>query len=680
MRVKIKLSCLFFILALCVMQVFAQENNLIKLMPVPGKIEVMQGRFRIEKDFTAAVTGKTDLRIYPYTSRVLRRLSGRTGLFFTQDFITPSSAKDNAQLVITINRPGKVVLGEDESYRLYITESGIKLESVTDLGAMKGLETLLQLLTADENGYYFPQVKIEDQPRFKWRGLMIDAARHFMPVDVIKRNIDALAAVKMNVLHLHLSDNQGVRVESKLFPKLQQLASDGDFYTQEQIKDIVAYAAARGIRVIPEFDIPWHSTAWFAAYPELGSAQGPVKIERGWGVFDPVFNPAIDATYKFFEGFFGEMATLFPDEYFHIGGDEGTKKDWSANQSIQEFMKKNSIPDIQAMHNYFNVKILNILTGLNKKMIGWDEILQPGMPTNIVIQSWRGQKSLFESAKKGYMGMLSSGYYIDLIQPAEFHYMNDPLPDTVKLSNEEKERILGGEATMWAELVTPENVDSRIWPRTMAIAERFWSPSSVKDVNSMYSRMNAISYELEELGLNHIKNQDMMLRRLTGNNCTKAVKTLIEYVEPVKIYTRHSQGVKYTSYSPYTRLVDAALPEAEKARIFRNTVKQLSVSKDENLIKPLKDILTSIQNNHKDFLTTVTLSPVLKEIIPLSENLTKLAGAGLKALDAFENGKKLSSGEQQELLKIVKDAKKPYGQVEIMITSAVEELINTAVK
>jgi hexosaminidase len=662
------------------MQLSAQESNLLKLMPQPSKVEVMQGKFKIEKDFTLAITGSTNERIYPYAGRVLRRLSGRTGLFFPQDYITSTSAKENAKLVVSISRPGKVVLGEDESYTLIISGSGVKLDAITDIGAMRGLETMLQLLSADETGYYFPEIKIEDKPRFKWRGIMIDAARHFMPVDVIKRNIDALAAVKMNVLHLHLSDNQGVRVESKLFPKLQQFASDGDYYTQEQIKDIVAYAGARGIRVYPEFDIPWHSTAWFAAYPELGSAQGPVKIERGWGVFDPVFNPTIEATYKFFEGFFGEMSALFPDEYFHIGGDEGTKKEWSANQSIQDFMKKNNIPDIQAMHNYFNVKILNILTGLNKKMIGWDEILQPGMPTNIVIQSWRGQKSLIESAKNGYMGILSSGYYIDLIQSAEFHYMNDPLPDTVKLSNEEKERILGGEATMWAELVTPENVDSRIWPRTMAIAERFWSPSSVKDVNSMYERMNAISYELEELGINHIKNQDMMLRRLTRNNCTKAVKTLIEYVEPVKIYTRHSQGVKYTSYSPYTRLVDAALPEAEKARKFRNAVHKFAETRDKNIKASLKEVLTCLQNNHKNFLQTVSLSPVLKEIVPLSENLYKLAGAGLKALNAVENGKELSSDERQELLKTVKEAKKPYGQVEIMITSAIEELINMTAK
>jgi len=680
MRLNIKLILLFlFTLALSV-QVLAQGNKLIKLMPVPAKFEVMDAKFRVDKNFGISVTGKPDMRIYPYASRALRRLSGRTGLFFRQDMITPACDEDTLQMNISIKKAGKVILGENESYSINISDNKVSLSAETEIGAMRGLETLLQLLSVDESGYYFPSIRIEDRPRFNWRGIMIDVARHFMPVDVIKRNIDAMAAVKMNVLHLHLSDNQGVRVESKLFPKLQQLASDGDFYTQEQIKDIVAYADARGLRVIPEFDIPWHTTAWFAAYPELASAPGPIKIERRWGVFDPVFNPAIEATYSFFDKFFGEMAVLFPDEYFHIGGDEGTNKEWNANKDIQDFMKKNNIPNIQAMHNYFNVKILNILAKHGKKMIGWDEILQPEMPTNIVIQSWRGQKSLFESAKKGYMGILSNNYYIDLIQPTDFHYLNDPLPDSVALTPAEKQRILGGEATIWAELVTPENIDSRIWPRSAAIAERFWSPSSVKDVNSMYERLGAISFQLEDLGLMHIKNQAMMLRRLANNNCTRAVKTLIDYVEPVKIYTRHSQGVKYTSYSPYTRFVDAALPDVDKAREFRKAVDLLISGNQSAQIKEIKNILTMLKDNHSEFQKTSALSPILKEIEPLSENLRKLSEAGLMALDAIENGKSITSDKQTELLQIVKDAKKPYGQVEIMIVAAVEKLVNAASK
>ena len=339
MRLNIKLILLFlFTLALSV-QVLAQGNKLIKLMPVPAKFEVMDAKFRVDKNFGISVTGKPDMRIYPYASRALRRLSGRTGLFFRQDMITPACDEDTLQMNISIKKAGKVILGENESYSINISDNKVSLSAETEIGAMRGLETLLQLLSVDESGYYFPSIRIEDRPRFNWRGIMIDVARHFMPVDVIKRNIDAMAAVKMNVLHLHLSDNQGVRVESKLFPKLQQLASDGDFYTQEQIKDIVAYADARGLRVIPEFDIPWHTTAWFAAYPELASAPGPIKIERRWGVFDPVFNPAIEATYSFFDKFFGEMAVLFPDEYFHIGGDEGTNKEWNANKDIQDFMQ-----------------------------------------------------------------------------------------------------------------------------------------------------------------------------------------------------------------------------------------------------------------------------------------------------------------------------------------------------
>ncbi len=658
----------------------ANDKKEINVMPIPAKYELLDSKFKLDNNFGFTVKGNVDERLYQYATRVLRRLSGRTGLFFKQDVITKQSANQNNLFVIDCKKSGKVVLGENESYELKINYNIITLNAETDLGIMRGLETFLQLLTNDKDGYYFPSVNIQDNPRFKWRGLMIDVSRHFMPVDVIKRNIDALAMVKMNVLHLHLSDNQSVRVESKLFPQIQQNCTDGEYFTQEQIKDIVLYASNRGIRVIPEFDIPWHSTAWFAALPKLASAPGPYTLERNWGVFDPVFNPAIEETYDFFDKFFGEMVKLFPDEYFHIGGDEGTPKHWSENTQIQAFMKKNNIPDIQAMHNYFNLRILKILTKYNKKMVGWDEILQPGMPTNIVIQSWRGQQSLFESAKKGYMGILSAGYYIDLIQSAEFHYLNNPVPDSVKLQPAELDRILGGEATMWAELVTPENEDSRIWPRTAVIAERFWSPSSVNDINSMYQRMDRINFLLEEVGICSIKNQEMMLRRLCNNNNTKALKTLIDVIEPVKGYTRHSQGVKYTTYTPYTRVVDAAFPDVKTARDFRNKVDEYLITKNIDILKDLTNLLTTLKNNHLEIKNLISLSPILKEIEPLSLNLSKLSLAGLDVINILENGQKLSASAKSEMLKTVENSKKPYGQTEIMIVSAVEKLINEAGK
>jgi hexosaminidase len=545
---------------------------------------------------------------------------------------------------------------------------------------MHGIETLLQLLKADGSGYAFPAVTINDQPRFQWRGLMIDGSRHFMPVDVIKRNIDALSAVKMNVFHWHLSDDQGFRVECKALPKLNTLASDGLYYTQEEVKNIIKYANDRGIRVIPEFDIPGHSTSWLTAYPELASAPGPYSIERNWGVFDPTFNPTIEATYEFFDKFFAEMCALFNDEYMHIGGDENSGKQWNNNAEIQAFMKAKGIKDNHQLQSYFNQRILKILTNYGKKMIGWDEILHPDMPNNIVIQSWRGTKSLVESAQKGYMGLLSNGYYIDLCQPASFHYLNDPLPADSPLSESEKKFILGGEATMWAELVTPENVDSRIWPRTAAIAERFWSQSDVRDVKDMYRRLDIIGYQLEEVGITTIKNQTMMMRRLTGNNPVQPLKNLIDFIEPLKEYERHSKGVTYTQYSPYTRVVDAAMPEANVAREFNELTDEFLATGNDEAQKKMNYYLSVMQNNDPVLAQTASKSPVLSEIMPLSYNLSQLGITGLEAVEYILKGRDVTDAWYEGKMRLIENAKKSYGQVEIAVIPAIEKLVKKAAK
>ena len=406
---------LYFALFILILVSTTMTPQTLNLLPVPEKITLGEGNFVLTHSFDISIKGNPDKRIYPYATRVLRRLSGRTGLFFPQDFLTEKSIEDTADCIISVEQPGKVLLNEDESYSLQVFSNKILLKSKTDLGAMRGMETLLQLLQNDDSAYFLPVVSIDDKPRFPWRGLMIDACRHFMPVEVIKRNLDAMAAVKLNVFHWHLSEDQGFRVECKTFPKLHQLGSDGMFYTHAQIKEILAYAEDRGIRVIPEFDIPGHSTSWFVGYPELASAPGPYTIERRWGVFDPTFNPTIEETYKFFDAFFKEMCELFPDEYMHIGGDENNGKQWNQNEKIQAFMKENGIKSNHDLQTLFNKRISAILTKYGKKMIGWDEILQPELPKNIVIQSWRGTEALAKAAQQGYMGILSNGYYIDLI-------------------------------------------------------------------------------------------------------------------------------------------------------------------------------------------------------------------------------------------------------------------------
>ena len=679
MRLKNTIIAIFLALLVTSAPLHSEEGVAsLNLMPVPKSVMLGSGKFRLTPSFAVAAKKDVGKRLYAAASRTLRRLSDRTGLFFPQDFVTSRSNPDSASMLIDCRRKGNVVLGEDESYSLTITPGKVELSSETDLGALRGFETLLQLLSIDDEGYYLPAVTINDEPRFLWRGLMIDVSRHFMSVEVIKRNLDGMAALKMNVFHWHLSDDQGVRVESKKFPKLQELCSDGFYYTQAQIKEVLAYAEDRGIRVIPEFDLPGHSTAWFAAFPGLASAPGPYTIERHWGIFDPTFNPTIEATYRFLDRFLGEMAFLFPDEYLHIGGDENNGKQWSANKQIQAFMKKHKIADNHALQAYFNNRLLKILTKHGKKMIGWDEILQPQMPTTIVIQSWRGPKGLFEAARRGYKAILSNGYYIDLIQSAEFHYLNDPLPADSILTEEAKKNILGGEATSWAELVTPETIDSRIWPRTAAIAERFWSPGNVRDVDDMYRRLDVISFRLEELGLTHAKNYDMMLRRLTNNADIIALKTFIDVIEPVKIYKRHSQGVTYTQFSPLTRAVDAARPESKTARLFGKLVDRFVKKKDAASLGEIKAHLTVWKENDAKLRDIIHRSPILWEMATMSKDLADISAIALEAAAMIETGKKAEQAWVDDKLAILEKAKLPGGQAELMVVSAIQQLVSAA--
>ena len=658
-----------------------KQMNFLNLMPVPEKVILQEGMYRVTDQFTVGIdidSAKDTGRINRALQRMMNRLAGRTSLFLVSPEPVVDKPGQALSMHVSYKRTGELRVNEDESYTLDITSNGIQLNANTDIGILRGIETLLQLLNADKQGYYFPGVSITDSPRFTWRGMLIDPCRHFLPVEVIKRNLDGMAAVKMNVLHLHITEDQGFRIECKTFPKLHLMGSDGMYYTHEQIKEIIAYAADRGIRVMPEFDIPGHSTAWLVGYPELASAPGPYSIERGYGVKDPTFDPTNKATYKFFDKFFKEMSALFPDEYIHIGGDENSGNQWNGNAKIQEFKTKHKIKSNDELQAYFNNKILGILTKYKKKMMGWDEIYQPGIPQTVVIHSWRGKDAMRDSAKKGYNTLLSNGYYIDLCQPAEYHYLNDPIPADSDLTTEERSRIFGGEATMWAELVSFETVDSRIWPRTAAIAERLWSPASITDVRDMYRRMAIIGVQLEEHGLLHLKNRDMFLRRLTKGGNITALNVLVDVIEPLKGYNRHSQAV-YTFYSPLTRIVDAAAPESLIARDFRFMVSDfLSTLKNSNvtaMAENLKQQLITWKENHAKLLPVIDENPALKEIETLSEDLSKLSVIGLEALDNLLSGKKGDASWLEQSRKTLEEAKKPRGHGELVIITGIEQLV-----
>jgi len=679
MRIKSYLPLM--VMLICAVVVTAQEPQptpRLNLMPVPASVTFNKDRLAVDSNFKVATRGHSDARLQAGIARFMRRLEGRTVLT-----LAPGLAVDDqmTQLIINCQGPGQNIpsVREDESYRIDITSRQALLSAPTVVGALRGLETLLQLLDADRRGYFFPGVQIDDQPRFPWRGLLIDVARHFHTMEVLKRNLDAMAAVKMNVLHWHLTEDQGFRVESKKFPKLHQLGSDGNYYTQEQVKEIIAYARDRGIRVVPEFDIPGHSTSWLVGYPELGSAPGPYTIERRPGIFEPALDPTREDVYKFLETFLGEMAALFPDEYLHIGGDENEGKQWDRNPAIQAFMKQKGIKDNHALQAYFNTRLLKILQKHGKKMIGWDEILQPELPKDVVIHSWRGTAALAEAARKGYDGILSNGYYIDLIQPASQHYVPDPLPAGSTLTPEEAKHVLGGEATMWAEWVTPETIDSRIWPRTAAIAERLWSPQNVTDVPDMYRRLAVISIQLEELGLTHKKNPDMMLRRLVRNDDIGPLKTLVSVIEPVKEYRRYEMRPQ-TMLSPLTGVVDATTPDSDAARRFSWMVKEfLDDAPRYQLYRPeLSQMLADWQTSGASLVPVIDRSPSLREIKPLADNLSVLGATGLEALSYLKLGVPPPKEWRETSIAKLDEAAKPYAALEFVVVAGVKQLVNAA--
>ena len=649
-----------------------QQHN---LMPVPASLEFNKDRLAINESFTVATRGHSDARLQAAIARFVKRLEGRTVFSFA-----PGLATDDQMTTLIVNCEGPGLdipaASENESYRLDVTNRQALLTASTVVGAMRGLETVLQLLSNDRRGFFLPGVKIEDQPRFPWRGLLIDVGRHFEPVAVLKRNLDAMAAVKLNVFHWHLSEDQGFRVESKKYPKLHQLGSDGNYYTQEQVKDIIAYARDRGIRVVPEFDIPGHSTSWLVGYPELGSAPGPYTIERRPGIFEPALDPTREEGYKFLEGFLGEMAALFPDAYMHIGGDENEGKQWDRNPAIQAFMKAKGIKDNHALQAYFNTRLLKILQKHGKKMIGWDEVLQPDLPKDIVIHSWRGTAALAEAARKGYDGILSNGYYIDLMQPASQHYAADPLPADSTLTPEEARHVLGGEATMWGEWVTPETIDSRIWPRTAAIAERLWSPRSVNDVNDMYRRMAVISLQLEELGLTHKKNQAMMLRRLMRSDDIGPLRTLVSILEPVKEYRRYDQRPQ-TMLSPLTGVVDATLPDSDAARRFAWMVDAFLADAPRFQLyrAEISQTLADWQTSGATLEPLIDRSPSLKEVKPLAMNLSVLGETGLEAMSYLKLGMPSTNEWRTAAQLKMDDAAKPSGALEFVVIPSVRKLI-----
>lgn len=657
------------------------KKEQLDLMPWPQNIDLTSGTFALSKNFKVNITGNPNARIFIGATRFLRRLDGRTGLFVEQDFLTKINEVPQAQLQINCVRSGKIEINENESYQLSIDSNKIVINAETDLGAMHGLETLLQLLQNNGTSFYFPSVNITDSPRFTWRGLMIDAARHFQPVDVIKRNLDAMAAMKMNVFHWHLVDDQGWRIEMKNLPKLHELASDGNYYTQEEIKGIVKYADDRGILVMPEIDVPGHASAILSVFPEIGSkienGVGSYSVERKSGIFNATLDPKNPKTYEVLSAIFDEVCPLFSSNYFHIGGDENNGNEWNANPKIQEFKKNHNLANNHDLQTYFNMQLVPMLKKHGKNVMGWEEIMTKDMTKDAIIHAWRGTNeglssggSLIAAAKNGYKTVLSNGYYIDLMLSLESHYKNDPIPKNSVLTPEEKSRILGGEAAMWSELVAPLNIDSRIWPRTAAIAERLWSDASVTDMASLRKRLKTVSFRLEELGITHIRNKEVILRNICNNQNTVSLNDFSNVCEPLKNYSRNGGGKKYFMFSPLSLFADACSSDASDAIDFDEAVNKYLEDKSFENQKGVSQFFEKWIVMNADLVRLSTNAPLIQPLLPLSKSLSDISE---QFLLRFDKKQTLNPTVLNDLLE--KCNSKKNADVELAVYNSLKKLL-----
>ena len=431
----------------------------------------------------------------------------------------------------------------NEGYKLTIDEKGVSIHANNGAGLFYGAQTLLQLLT--ENSKEIPFVTITDYPRFAYRGLHLDVGRHMFPPEFIKKYIDLLAHHKFNRFHWHLTEDQGWRLEIKKYPKLQEIGAYrketvighartadrnnkknydgkryGGFYTQEEVKEIVKYAADRYVTIIPEIELPGHALAALSAYPNLGCTGGPYEAATTWGVFDDVFCAGKEETFQFLEGVLDEVVELFPSQYIHIGGDECPKTRWEKCPHCKKRMKDEKLKDTHELQSYFIQRVEKYLNGKNRQIIGWDEILEGGLAPNATVMSWRGEEGGIAAAKQNHDVIMTPGNwcYFDHYQdtskteplaignytPVSEVYSYEPVPP--QLNAQEAKHILGAQANVWTEYIpTSDHVEYMVYPRACAMAEVVWSPKESRDYNDFLTRLEVHFTRLDEWKVNYAK-------------------------------------------------------------------------------------------------------------------------------------------------------------------------------
>ena len=668
------------VLSLAVVPLMAQSpaptTFINTLMPQPASLTEEAGDMPIRTTFIYALHGNNGNRLRQGAVRFIHHLEMYTGV---QMALTPTANAASATLTIDVRSAASDAFptpDEDESYTLDAGPQHITLSANTDIGALRGLQTLLQLAQPAGSGFVFPAVHIQDAPRFPWRGLMLDCGRHFMPLNVIYRTLDGMAAVKLNVFHWHLTEDQGFRIESRVFPRLQEMGSNGLYYTQQQVRDVITYASARGIRVVPEFDMPGHSTSWMVGYPNLGSAPGPYSVQTSFGIFDSAFDPTRNSTYQFLDAFLGEMARLFPDPYMHIGGDESNGKEWRANPHIHAFMKAHGYTTTAQLQTYFSTRVQKILGRYHKRTVGWDEILNPALPKNAVIEVWHRDQFLIEGAKEGHRELYAHPYYLDHMYTAAQVFLADPVPDEANLTPAQAKLILGGEACMWSEQISPDSVDSRIWPRAAAVAERLWSPASDRDTNDMYRRLDVESLRLDADGLDHIAAPNRGLRQLARTADDEPLMLFASTLQPVDTSIRYKQEHP-TQLTSFDLLVDAVRPDPP-LRQEMNQLVDRALHGDAAAASQLRSTFKAWIAAAPAVARYAMYSPRLQQASDRIGQWPKLGTAGLESLDYLAQNTPPPADWLAAQKQLLNQAAQHEELVDFAVLPAIQHLIDAA--
>ncbi|MEK6547943.1 MAG: family 20 glycosylhydrolase [Bacteroidota bacterium] len=625
------------------------------LMPQPQKIAFHTGKLSLKKGTSFTLIGPHKPQILQAMDRANKRM---IRLFGTSAGAAIKAKIDSAKPV--------------EAYDLTINSDGIFISAGSPAGVLWAFETLTQLPQKEANNLYLPYLTINDYPKFAWRGMMVDVARHFIPLDILKRNVDAMAAAKMNVLHLHLSDDEGFRIESKRFPKLHELGSEGKYFTQDQIKELVQYCTERGIMVYPEFDLPGHSQSWFAGYPELASEEKSYKpgprfnFPTGTSMAQamqmiataptPTIDPTKESTYEFLDSFLAEMKPLFPSGYLHWGLDENNGVAWKNNPKIVSFMSDNKIASTHELQDYFLQRVNKIAIKHGFTPIAWEEAFNEKTPKNILIQAWKPDMmgpglGLEAIQKQGNEGILSRGFYLDLFLPAYMHYSNKDLT--------QNSHWRGGEAAIWTELVDENVFENRVWPRSLAIAERLWSNPEKMETDDLYRRLFQTEQYLSKLGLQGTKGKMDAIAKYPS------LKHFLPILTPIRGYKRLmgemliSQEQKTKTF---TELRDVLPADSKEAFEFRMKVKAF-------LLDGKKEAIQAELQNWASIDTTV-----LPTLAPLAQRFKNISQ---KTLLFLENKQNIST---QELMAEIKSARKSAGGLEVNIWDEIEAIVSGQLK